>query len=307
MSGQKFTVGVLIAAFNAENTLARAVASLKRQTEQSWLAVIVDDGSTDSTLDVATEQAANSDQILVIRQENQGAGAARNFAESHLPPSINWCMSLDADDELVPEGISLALDGIRSHPSMDILFYNAWMLDEEGNRRPWVTGEREHVVNFEEMLKQSKMLGSGTLFSRARFQQVGGYSDGYVEDYELWLRMLRAGSQALYIPEFMYIYSAYGEQRKTSSSEVTAHATAEVLRDMINSGELSKVQIAAASAHLERCYYAVHLEDQRETLLRLLSRIIGQKYSLRALNALHLLARPFLPLRKVLAKRASDR
>jgi len=91
------SLGIVIAAYNAEATLARALESLKEQTVDSWHAVITDDGSLDNTYEVAQSFANEDARIEVFRQENQGMGSARNSAIAKLPTEIKWCTYLDAD------------------------------------------------------------------------------------------------------------------------------------------------------------------------------------------------------------------
>ncbi len=89
-------VSILIPAFNAERWLARSIASALAQTWGRIEVVIVDDGSTDSTLDIARRHECSN--VIVRTQPNAGAASARNAAlDLAQGDYIQW---LDADDIL---------------------------------------------------------------------------------------------------------------------------------------------------------------------------------------------------------------
>ncbi|HYD88948.1 MAG TPA: glycosyltransferase family 2 protein [Vitreimonas sp.] len=96
---------VLIAAYNAEPTLERAVASALAEPEAAEIC-IVDDGSTDATFSLAQSLAARDTRVLVRRLDaNAGPSTARNFAiEASASP---WLTILDADDYVVPGRLAL--------------------------------------------------------------------------------------------------------------------------------------------------------------------------------------------------------
>src|SRR5690349_24440198 len=94
------TVSVVMPAFNAEATIASAVASVRRQTRGDWELVVVDDGSADRTAALAEMAAALDRRIRVIRQRNQGVSAARNAGIEAA--TGRYLAFLDADDTWLP-------------------------------------------------------------------------------------------------------------------------------------------------------------------------------------------------------------
>ncbi|MGE0704979.1 MAG: glycosyltransferase family 2 protein [Vicinamibacterales bacterium] len=95
-------VSILIPAYNAERWLESTIQSALAQTWPSVEVIVVDDGSTDSTLAVA--RSLRSPLVKVVTQRNQGAPAARNRALEHAQGDyVQW---LDADDLLAPAKIS---------------------------------------------------------------------------------------------------------------------------------------------------------------------------------------------------------
>lgn len=95
-------VSILIPAYNAEKWIAQTIASAVAQSWHSKEIIVVDDGSTDQTFNIAGQFVGEG--VQVVRQENQGAAAARNKAYSLCSGDyIQW---LDADDLLAPDKIA---------------------------------------------------------------------------------------------------------------------------------------------------------------------------------------------------------
>lgn len=115
-------VSILIPAFNAQTWIADTIQSALSQTWSRKEIIVVDDGSTDSTLDIA--QQYESSTLKVIHQENGGACRARNRAlrecQGHY---IQW---LDADDLLAEDKIELQLTIAESQTDPDVLFASSW-------------------------------------------------------------------------------------------------------------------------------------------------------------------------------------
>lgn len=110
-------VSILIPAYNAESTIAATLRSAVAQTWERKEIIIVDDGSTDGTFDVARQFESQS--VSVLRQNNQGAAAARNTAFSLCHGDyIQW---LDADDLLAPMKIERQLTSLRETDSRRVL------------------------------------------------------------------------------------------------------------------------------------------------------------------------------------------
>jgi len=115
-------VSILIPAHNAEPWVA---ATLRSATEQTWPrkeVILVDDGSTDSTLEIA--RGFCSAKVKVVAQEKQGAAAARNAALALSQGDyIQW---LDADDLLAPDKIEGQIKMIGAATSKRTLFSGPW-------------------------------------------------------------------------------------------------------------------------------------------------------------------------------------
>ena len=103
-------VGVVIPAFNAAETIRRGLLSVAAQSLKPAQVVVVDDGSTDGTESIA--RACSSEmpgiELLVVRQDNAGAGAARNRGVAEV--SQPYIAFLDADDEWLSAKLKRSMD-----------------------------------------------------------------------------------------------------------------------------------------------------------------------------------------------------
>jgi len=118
----KQLVSILIPAFNAEKWISDCIESALAQTWCCKEIIVVDDGSTDSTLKIASSYA--SPHVHVTTQENCGASAARNHALSLAQGDyIQW---LDADDLLAPDKVARQLEGAEQGNISRVLISGAW-------------------------------------------------------------------------------------------------------------------------------------------------------------------------------------
>jgi len=115
-------VSILIPTYNAQEWVSDTIESALAQTWPRKEVVVVDDGSTDHTLEVVRRY--ESKQVRVVTQQNQGAAAARNAAFAHCHGDyIQW---LDADDLLGVDKIRMQLEIAERSSDPEILLSSAW-------------------------------------------------------------------------------------------------------------------------------------------------------------------------------------
>lgn len=114
-----FLYSVIVPAFNAENSLERCIASIIGQSYPNWELIVVDDGSTDNTLQIVEQYSKQDNRIRVFSQENKGPGAARNLGISQCKG--DYIAFIDADDYYDKDYIELVDLQNRESPK-DIVF-----------------------------------------------------------------------------------------------------------------------------------------------------------------------------------------
>lgn len=107
----------IIPAFNAAQTIAEAIDSILRQSVPAREIIVVDDGSTDGTGDIAL---ACDPRVTVVRQDNLGPGAATTRGMKHV--SCPVFAALDADDLWLPDKMAVQLAHLEANPECGFVF-----------------------------------------------------------------------------------------------------------------------------------------------------------------------------------------
>ncbi|MFN3683201.1 MAG: glycosyltransferase family 2 protein [Fimbriimonadaceae bacterium] len=101
-------LAVVIAAYNASEYLEDALSSVAEQDLEDWVCVVVDDGSSDATPELAAAWARRDPRFLLLRQDNAGPGAARNLGLVNLPASVEAVTFRDASELRLTSALRVA-------------------------------------------------------------------------------------------------------------------------------------------------------------------------------------------------------
>lgn len=108
----EFKISVVVPSYNREKTIIRCIDSVMKQTYPAFEIIVVDDGSTDRTLDVIEKEYGN--KVKVARQEHKGAQAARNAGIRTAKG--NYIAFHDSDDEWLPDKLELQVAELEKNP-----------------------------------------------------------------------------------------------------------------------------------------------------------------------------------------------
>ena len=207
-------VSILIPAYNSEHWIADAIRSALAQTWQSKEIIVVDDGSTDRTFEVA--QQFESESLRIVRQENQGAAAARNKAFSlSIGDYIQW---LDADDLLAPDKIAWQMEVAGTYQSKRTALSSSWAhFMHRPNRARFVpTALWSDLTPAEFLLRKMEqkthMQTATWLVSRELSQAAGPWdtSLAFDDDGEYFCRVLLASDRIRFVSEARVYYRLTG-------------------------------------------------------------------------------------------------
>lgn len=130
-------ISVIIPVYNASLTIERCVNSII--AHKSIIEIIcVDDGSEDGSLDVLNKISETDDRLLIVHQNNAGAGAARNTGIEHARGK--YIMFCDADDTFLPTTIDYIIEDIEKHTPDYIAFHRKTIMTD-GGEQLWGKGE----------------------------------------------------------------------------------------------------------------------------------------------------------------------
>jgi hypothetical protein len=180
-------VTVVVTCFNYGRWLSESVGSVLAQTFTDFELLIVDDGSTDDSLDAARRLAAGDERITVITQPNSGQPAIpRNLAISRARGRYIVC--LDADDRLGPNVLERCAAELDADPRAGL----SWaQLQEFGNSDKLCP----HLDWSLDRLRSWNFLPCTTMFRRDAWEAAGGYNTNVrgFEDWDLWLGIAESG------------------------------------------------------------------------------------------------------------------
>ncbi|HVO63552.1 MAG TPA: glycosyltransferase family A protein [Terriglobales bacterium] len=207
-------MSILIPAFNAQECVGAALESAVRQTWPRKEIIVVDDGSTDQTATIASRFRKSG--VCVVRQEHQGAAAARNKALSLSQGDyIQW---LDADDILAADKIATQMAAARQRRSPRTLFSSAWgrFLHRYYRAKFTPTGLWRDLSPVEWLLlrmNQNLYMQTATwLVSRELTEAAGPWDTRLLadDDCEYFCRVLLESDGTLFVPEARVYYRASG-------------------------------------------------------------------------------------------------
>ena len=191
---RKLTISVLLPVRNGEPYLRASLQSVLAQTFSDFELLIVDDGSTDDTADVARRFTRADGRIELVRQDNGGLAAARNTALRRARG--HFLALLDSDDLWMPRFLSAQLAVLEARPDVDIVTGNGRTLGsrEDGlPARPWP--DPRPAPNLTTILSDELSVFIMSVFHRRVFDTIGGFDEllRTNEDFDFWLRAALAG------------------------------------------------------------------------------------------------------------------
>ena len=238
------TISVVMPAFEAEAVIPTALASLVAQTRPPDEVIVVDDGSTDSTSEVARAfDPLLPIQIVTILQ-NEGVGAARRAGVAAATSTA--VAFVDSDDFALP-GHLATLERLHDRPETIVTtqFYS-WTPGRPIELRP--TGERMPPVSRQrQMIYEGDFVLNACLFSKELYEAAGGSRQFRVaEDWYLMINMISAGARVVRSDDATLLY----RQRQgslTKALRTCVLADIEVLQDHIARLDGRLAEVARAS------------------------------------------------------------
>ncbi|MDD2807784.1 MAG: glycosyltransferase family A protein [Patescibacteria group bacterium] len=187
-------ISVVIPIYNAAKTIEKCLASIYLQTFKKIEIIIVNDGSTDNSLEIVKKY---QDKITIINQTNGGAAKARNEgAKIAKAPFIIFC---DADVTMKPKMLATMLQTLTDHPKASYAYssfkfglksFALWPFDPE-------------------KLKKMPYIHTTSLIRRADFPGFDKKLHKF-QDWDLWLTMLARGQSGVFINQELFTIASGG-------------------------------------------------------------------------------------------------
>ena len=181
-------ISIILPVYNGATTIQATIDSVLQQTFSDFELIIIDDDSTDHTLEILSQYTDS--RIQVLSCSHRGAAASRNRGLKQA--SGEYIAFLDADDLWTPDKLEAQLNALQTHPKAAVAYSWTDYIDESGN---WRQAGRHRRVNgdaFAQMLRSNFLEnGSNPLICRYALDDVGDFDESLTggQDWDLYLRL----------------------------------------------------------------------------------------------------------------------
>lgn len=174
--------------FNNEKTLLSAINSVLIQTYTDWELLLIDDGSTDNSCNIAREIAA-LDKRITLLSDGHNRGLIYRLNEIIDLARGDYIARMDADDMMMPNRIEFQMDALLKDLSIDVIDCAVFTIDEN-NKPIGIRGNTPLVIESKRMVLKKSLLIHPAIIAKKAWCQNNRYRDGFhrAEDYELWCR-----------------------------------------------------------------------------------------------------------------------
>ena len=227
-------VSIVVPCYQSERTLDQTLRSVARQSIRNWECMIVDDGSTDSSLRIADQWHTRDSRFRVLEKENGGPSSARNAGVSRsVGPFLSF---LDSDDCLYRQALATFLRAADEDKRADVYYCDFDIINEGGH---CVTTTRcPDSIEFEPLCRANAFAPHAAIVRRSALWDSAPFDESIFgcEDWDFWLTLARRGSQFTKVDKTLVAYRRHdGTEGQNLSQNLLGmfHATISVLKKHI--------------------------------------------------------------------------
>ncbi len=207
-------ISIGIPFYNAEKFLAEAVKSVINQSFADWELILLDDGSTDHSKEIAIEFAKLDSRIRVI-SDGQNKKLPYRLNQLIDESKYQYIARMDADDIMHPLRLEKQLAYLTENPSIDLVSSSIFSIDTDNN----IIGKREiiNAVTIATLLKGNHQIAHPSVMAKKSWFKENRYDEKFdrAEDYELWLRSALSNKLNIFIfKEPLLYYREFGNLTK---------------------------------------------------------------------------------------------
>lgn len=206
-------ISVVMASYNASNYIGAAIESILNQTYKEFELIIVDDGSTDNTIEIVNRYTQQDNRILLFQAEHGGPSRARNIAiKASKHP---WIAILDADDIALPQRLEKQINAATANPKVVAWGTAVHHINSKGE----IISVGRHGPQTEEQFYQMRQEGHlvalyhpTALLKKEIVLKVGGYNPEFpaAQDLELFDQIAEYGP-ILGLTEPLVLYRVHSQ------------------------------------------------------------------------------------------------
>lgn len=232
---------VILPVYNNELFIKESIKSAFNQSFKNWELIIIDDGSTDSSKEIASVFAAEDQRIRLLQHpggKNKGVSASRNLGIQQA--KADWIALLDADDRWLPNKLEKQYETIQKYNGIALLYGRAITVFENYKgavKRPFY-GSGQPGMNkdpFVKYIQGFQIPTSSVVCNKSAFFKTGGFDEkmAFAEDTLLYHKLLLFGG--LYFMDEPLVKARYHEQsvKEKTRAMTIAHARLDVYQKLL--------------------------------------------------------------------------
>jgi glycosyltransferase involved in cell wall biosynthesis len=199
-------VSVITPCYNQASYLEESIKSFLNQTYSNSECIIINDGSTDNTEEIALKLKLKDNRIKYLYQDHKGVSTARNNAIKNSKGK--YLLPLDADDLISPTYVKECVSILENKEDVKIVYCEAEKFGEQIGI--WDSRKFDiHIMAYENMIFSTAM------FRKTDWAKTGGYEDFLVvgEDWELWINILKTGGAVVKLPFTGFFYRVHDKSK----------------------------------------------------------------------------------------------
>jgi glycosyltransferase involved in cell wall biosynthesis len=187
------TISIVTSIYNSDKTLSRMIESVLDQTFNNFELILINDGSTDKSLNIIQEYAKKDNRILLIDKKNTGLTKSLNIGLEKAKGE--FIARLDADDIWKKDKLEKQIEFFEKNQDYALVGTAYNEIDEIGN----IIYQKQRVpllLQYEDIIKNivkfNPFLHSSVLFKKEILETIGLYNENfkYTQDYEFWIRIM---------------------------------------------------------------------------------------------------------------------
>lgn len=217
-------ISIVIPCYNGAKYICETLDCLQNQTVDDWECVIVNDGSTDNSLEILKEYVAKDSRYKYIDKENEGPSIARNIGIA--ASSGKYILPLDADDIIAPTYAEKAIDYLELHPNTKMVYCICQTFCGEKK------GDFVLIPYSYDVMIWKNMLFNAGVFRKSDFDKTSGYNPNMRkgnEDWDFWITFLNPDDDVYQIPEKLFFYRKEGGSRHDGAQKRTLELNAQMI------------------------------------------------------------------------------
>lgn len=191
----KAQISVILPFYNVSKYLGESIKSIINQSFKDFELILINDGSTDNSLQIAESFANRDKRITILNQKNKGMAGALNNGINVANTDI--IARMDGDDICHCNRLKEQFHLIKQMPSNSIVsslvrpFSDAPIPEGSIRYFKWLNSKHSHIQILEGLFKESPLIHPSVMFTKEAFYSAGEYKEySGPEDYDLWLRMV---------------------------------------------------------------------------------------------------------------------